>query len=128
MPVVQGPVWFLSPAGRATERLPRPSATAGGLHYRRSMARRRRDAPPPASRPLQEVAAEARVLARAVDGLDPADPAAGATVLAYDAALVELCAMLEIPERMFAERRRGQALSERARVEALVQEAGVRLR
>lgn len=74
------------------------------------------------------MAAEARVLARAVDGLDPTDRHAGNTVLAYDAALVELCAMLEIPERIVAERRRGEALPEHARVEALVQEAGVRLR
>lgn len=68
------------------------------------------------------------MLARAVDELDPADPGAGATVLAYDAVLVELCAMLEIPERIVALRRRGQVLTERARVEALVEASGVRLR
>ncbi len=68
------------------------------------------------------------MLARAVDELDPADPAAGTTVLAYDAVLVELCAMLEIPERIVTERRRGEALAERARVEALVEAAGVDLR
>ncbi|GAA2078292.1 hypothetical protein GCM10009821_17640 [Aeromicrobium halocynthiae] len=78
-------------------------------------------------RPLQDVARDARTLARAVRTLDPASASAGATVLAYDAVLAELCAMLEIPERLEAERRRGEALAERARVEALVEAAGVDL-
>ena len=78
-------------------------------------------------RPLHEVAGEARTLARAVRALDPTSPSAGTTVLAYDAALAELCAMLEIPERLQAERRRGEALAERARVEALVEAAGISL-
>ena len=68
------------------------------------------------------------MLARAVDDLDPDDPGAGATVLAYDAVLAELCAMLEVPEHLESERRRGAALTERARVEALVEAAGVRVR
>lgn len=73
------------------------------------------------------MAGEARTLARAVRTQDPRRPDAGATALAYDAVLAELCAMLEIPERLDVERRRGEALTERARVEDLVQAAGVRL-
>ena len=81
-------------------------------------------------RPIEQVVADLRLLAAEVDRgpVEGRLDAAGTTALAYDAALAEACAAVDVREDLRRALRGGRVLAERARVERALAEAGVDVR
>jgi hypothetical protein len=80
-----------------------------------------------ARRPLQVVAADLRRLTRQLDRVQPGRR--GAVLRAYDAILVEVADLLEVPHDLGADGPRGPAReAERARLLAALEDAGLAVR
>jgi hypothetical protein len=80
-----------------------------------------------ARRPLQVVAADLRRLTRQLERVPPGRR--GAVLRAYDAVLVEVADLLEVPHDLGADGPRGSArVAERDRLLAALEEAGLAVR